>query len=101
MSENCLAKCKRQALQRWIHRGIGGMENYMECFQMGPHRGGRIRQATVCEGVASQKETEFVIDKRLRDRQPGQDSGTHYQSRNTANQDAEAAASGHSRKRLF
>jgi len=77
------------------------MENYMEGFQMRLHRVGRIGQAAVREGVASQKETEFVIDKRLGDRQPGQDRGTHYQSRNTAKQDAEGAASSQCRKCLF
>ena len=77
------------------------MKNDVEGFQMGPHRMSRVRQAAVGEGVAGQKKTELVIDKRLRDRQPRQQCQAHCQSRNTAKQNTEGAFSGYLSQCLF
>ena len=73
------------------------MEDDVEGFQMRPHRVGRVREAAVGKGVASQKETKLVIDKRLGDRQPRQDSQPHCQSRKTTEQDAQWASAGRTR----
>ena len=77
------------------------MHQDVERFQMHPHGGNRIGQTPVRERISRQKKTEFVVNERFGNRQPGQDSKAQGQCREAAKRNAQGPPSGQGGQRTF
>lgn len=75
MAEEHLADGENESLSRRVHGGVGGLLQYMQAFEMSPHRVDRIGQPSMRKGIRSQQVAEFVMNRRFRHPDPDGDGG--------------------------
>src|SRR6266567_3666833 len=64
------------------------MKDHVEGFEVDPHRMWRISEPSMQQGVGKQQMAELILNKRHRDRQYWEQSGTQHERGKTADQNA-------------
>src|SRR5207245_2479986 len=69
MAENSFSRCEEYSLCRKVNRSVSGLLNYVEGFEMNPHRVGWVGQAAMRKSIRSEQIAEVIVDDRFRHRE--------------------------------